>query len=165
MDDPVAALVWYVAFLLSTTLHEASHALAAMLGGDPTAYEGGQVSIDPLPHIRREPVGMVLLPAISLLMIGWPFGFASAPYNPGWAEGHARRAAWMGGAGARGHRLTPGHAPAGSCRLRAQPVQRGGEVRRIGAGYVKVIHLDAGGVQHLSRQRCCHRGRIAAVKT
>ena len=27
--DPIAAVVWYVAFVFSTTLHEASHALAA----------------------------------------------------------------------------------------------------------------------------------------
>jgi Zn-dependent protease len=99
MDDFVAALVWYVAFVLSTTLHEASHALVAKLGGDPTAYEGGQVSIDPVPHIRREPVGMVVLPVIALALFGWPFGFASAPYNPVWAERHPQRAAWMSLAG------------------------------------------------------------------
>jgi Zn-dependent protease len=99
MDDFVGALVWYVAFVLSTTLHEASHALVAKLGGDLTAYEGGQVSIDPVPHIRREPVGMVVLPIVALVLIGWPFGFASAPYNPVWAEQHPRRAAWMSLAG------------------------------------------------------------------
>ena len=99
MDDFVAALVWYVAFVLSTTLHEASHALVAKLGGDLTAYEGGQVSIDPIPHIRREPLGMVVLPILSLVLIGWPFGFASAPFNPVWAEQHPRRAAWMSLAG------------------------------------------------------------------
>ncbi len=27
-----------------------------------TAYAGGQVSLDPLPHIRREPFGMVIMP-------------------------------------------------------------------------------------------------------
>src|SRR2546426_1031414 len=43
-------------------------------GGDLTAYEGGQVSLDPRPHIRREPWGMVVLPLISVLMFGWPFG-------------------------------------------------------------------------------------------
>ncbi len=37
------AIIWYVAFVLSTTAHEASHALAAYLGGDRTAYLGGQV--------------------------------------------------------------------------------------------------------------------------
>jgi Zn-dependent protease len=99
MDDLVGALVWYVAFVLSTTLHEGSHALVAKLGGDPTAYEGGQVSIDPVPHIRREPLGMVVLPIASLVLIGWPFGFASAPYNPVWAEQYPRRAAWMSLAG------------------------------------------------------------------
>jgi len=99
MNDLISGLVWYVAFVLSATLHEGAHALAAKIGGDPTAYEGGQVSIDPVPHIRREPVGMVVLPIISLVIMGWPFGFASAPYNPVWAEQHPRRAAWMSLAG------------------------------------------------------------------
>ena len=56
--------MWYAAFIFATTLHEAAHALAAKLGGDTTAYEIGQVTIDPIPHIRREPVGMVVLPII-----------------------------------------------------------------------------------------------------
>jgi len=88
-----------VVFLLSTTLHEAAHAWAAMLGGDPTAYHGGQVSLDPRPHIRREPFGMVVLPLLTALLSGWPFGFASAPYDPRWALRHPRRAGWMALAG------------------------------------------------------------------
>ena len=99
MDDPVGALIFYVTFLFSTTVHEAAHAWAAFRGGDPTAYHGGQVSLDPLPHIRREPVGMVLLPIVSVLISGWPFGFASAPYDPIWEQRHPRRAAWMALAG------------------------------------------------------------------
>jgi Zn-dependent protease len=91
--------VWYVAFLFATTLHEAAHALTAKRGGDSTAYELGQVSIDPIPHIRREPIGMVVLPIIALALIGWPFGYASAPYNIAWADRHPRRAAWMSLAG------------------------------------------------------------------
>src|SRR5215210_5384554 len=55
-------LMYYVVFLFSTTLHEAAHAWAAQRGGDLTAYRGGQVSLDPMPHIRREPIGMVALP-------------------------------------------------------------------------------------------------------
>jgi len=51
--------IWYVVFLFSTTCHEAAHALAAKIGGDPTAAHGGQVSLNPIPHIRRSPVGMV----------------------------------------------------------------------------------------------------------
>jgi len=41
----------------------------------------------------------VVLPIISLVIIGWPFGFASAPYNPAWAAQYPRRAAWMSLAG------------------------------------------------------------------
>lgn len=99
MPDLVDGLVFYVVFLFSTTLHEAAHAWAAMRGGDRTAYEGGQVSLDPLPHIRREPVGMVALPLISVILSGWPLGFASAPYDRGWAERYPDRAAWMALAG------------------------------------------------------------------
>lgn len=93
------ALLYFAAFLFSTTLHEAAHAWAALRGGDETAYLGGQVSLDPLPHIRREPIGMVVLPLLTALLTGWPFGYASAPYDPAWARRHPDRAAWMALAG------------------------------------------------------------------
>jgi len=95
----VQGLLYYLVFLFSTTLHEAAHAWAAMRGGDLTAYHGGQVSLDPRPHIQREPIGMVVLPLISTLSSGWPMGFASAPYDPRWAMRYPRRAAWMAVAG------------------------------------------------------------------
>jgi Zn-dependent protease len=88
-------LAWFVVFLFSTTLHEAAHAFIALRLGDPTAYHGGQVTLNPLPHIRREPFGMVLVPILSFFMGGWMFGWASAPYDPRWALRHPRRAAWM----------------------------------------------------------------------
>jgi Zn-dependent protease len=90
---------WYVVLLFSTTCHEAAHALAAKLGGDLTAFHGGQVSLDPLPHIRREPFGMVIFPILSYVVGGWMMGWASAPYDPLWAQRHPRRAAWMSLAG------------------------------------------------------------------
>lgn len=99
MDDPIEALVLYIAFIFAATCHEASHAWAAKRGGDLTAYAAGQVSLDPLPHIRREPFGMVILPLIGLFWIGWPLGFASAPYDPTWAQRFPRRAGWMALAG------------------------------------------------------------------
>ena len=92
-------VIWYVVFLLSTTCHEAGHALAAKLGGDLTAFHGGQVSLNPIPHVRREPFGMLLFPIISYAIGGWMMGWASAPYDPYWAERHPRRAAWMSLAG------------------------------------------------------------------
>ncbi len=99
MSDPAGAIIYYVVFLFSTTLHEAAHAWAAARGGDLTAYHGGQVSLSPVPHIRREPIGMVVLPLLSLVMIGWPFGYASAPYDMAWARRYPRRAGLMALAG------------------------------------------------------------------
>ena len=99
MADPVTSFAFFLVFLFSVTLHEAAHAWAAKRGGDPTAYLGGQVSLNPLPHIRREPFGMLVLPLISVLISGWPFGFASAPYDPSWARAYPRKAAWMALAG------------------------------------------------------------------
>jgi Zn-dependent protease len=98
-DMLLLGLVWYVVFLFSTTCHEAAHALVAKLGGDLTAAQGGQVSLDPIPHIRREPFGMVVFPILSFVMGGWMMGWASAPYNPQWALQFPRRAAWMSLAG------------------------------------------------------------------
>lgn len=93
-------LVWFVVFVFSTTCHEAGHAWLAYLGGDSTAYEGGQVSLDPMPHIRREPFGMVILPLLSfLLMGGWMLGYASAPFDPRWAQRNPKRYALMSAAG------------------------------------------------------------------
>jgi Zn-dependent protease len=93
------AVLWYLAFVLSATMHEGAHALAAYVGGDPTAYRAGQVSLNPLPHMKREPFGMVILPLVSAVYYGWAIGFASTPYDPGWAARHPRRAAWMAAAG------------------------------------------------------------------
>ncbi len=93
------AVLWYVVFLLSITVHEAAHAWAAKRGHDLTAYHGGQVSLNPIPHIKRQPLGMVVFPILSSFLLGWPFGFASTPYDPAWAHEHPRKASWMAAAG------------------------------------------------------------------
>ena len=95
----VLGLLQYLVFLFSTSCHEASHALAAKLGGDLTAFQGGQVSLNPLPHVRREPFGMVIVPLLALVMGGYMIGWASAPYDPAWQQRYPRRAAWMSLAG------------------------------------------------------------------
>lgn len=97
--DLFAALLWYVALLFSLCCHEAAHGWAAQRGGDPTAYLGGQVTLDPRPHIRREPFGTVVMPLLAYSMAGWMIGWASTPYDPNWAVRHPRRAAWMSLAG------------------------------------------------------------------
>ena len=95
----VQGLIWYVVFLFSTTCHEASHALVGKLGGDLTAFHGGQVTLNPAPHIRREPFGMVWVPLLSYILGGWMIGWASAPYDPAWQIRHPHRAALMSLAG------------------------------------------------------------------
>jgi Zn-dependent protease len=93
--------IWFVAFLFSTTCHEAAHALVAKLGGDETAALGGQVSLNPVPHMKREPWGMIVIPILSYLMMNGNgmMGWASAPYDPLWERRHPRRSGWMALAG------------------------------------------------------------------
>ena len=58
--DLATGFVWFASFLFSTTVHEAMHALAAWRLGDPTAYNGGQVTLSPAPHVAREPTTDIL---------------------------------------------------------------------------------------------------------
>jgi len=99
MPNLSEGILWYLAFLFSVVVHEASHAYAALRHGDKTAYEGGQVSLDPLPHIKREPFGTVVVPILSFLVGGWMLGWASAPYDPVWARRFPKRSALMALAG------------------------------------------------------------------
>ena len=100
MQSNVAdGLLWYAVFLFSTVGHEAAHAWSALRLGDSTAARGGQVSLNPWPHIRREPLGMVVVPLLSWFLGGWLMGWASAPYDPEWARTYPRRAALMALAG------------------------------------------------------------------
>ncbi|MBW2242602.1 MAG: site-2 protease family protein [Deltaproteobacteria bacterium] len=104
-DVLALGLIWYFVLLLSLTVHEAAHGWVALRLGDETAYLAGQVALDPLPHIRREPFGMVLVPilffGLSVARGGapWMIGWASTPYDSNWAFAHPRRAGWMALAG------------------------------------------------------------------
>jgi Zn-dependent protease len=111
MHEVANLAVWYLVFVFSTTCHEAAHAWVAYRGGDLTAYSLGHVTLDPTPHIRRSPFGMVIVPILSfalpLLMHRpgepspepWMIGWASVPVNRQWAVNHPRRAALMSLAG------------------------------------------------------------------
>ncbi len=99
MEELLLGAIWYTVLLFSLTFHEAAHAYVARRGGDPTAYQGGQVSLDPRPHVRREPFGTVVVPLLSFALAGWMIGWASTPFDPRWADAHPRRAGWMSLAG------------------------------------------------------------------
>lgn len=74
MPPEIFAIAVAVAIiLLSLTVHEAAHAWTADKLGDPTARMLGRISLNPIVHI--DPIGTLLLPAISALtnfpLIGW----------------------------------------------------------------------------------------------
>jgi Zn-dependent protease len=92
-------LLWYVVFVVSVAFHEAAHGFVALRLGDPTARHAGLVTLDPVPHIRRSPIGMVLVPVVSFLLGGWMIGWASTPFDPFWARANRRSAAGMALAG------------------------------------------------------------------
>lgn len=91
----------FVVLIISLTTHEAAHGLFAWLGGDSTAKDAGLVTLNPIPHMQREPIGMVLIPMLVLYMSGgrYCFGGASAPIDPYWAARHPKKAALMSAAG------------------------------------------------------------------
>jgi len=91
--------LWYAVFVLSIVCHEASHSLAALRFGDRTAWRHGLATLNPVPHMKRSPLGMVLIPLMSFAGNGWMIGWASAPYDPFWAQQNPRQAAWMSLAG------------------------------------------------------------------
>lgn len=70
----VLLLTWAFCVLLSLTVHEVSHGLAANWMGDKTAKNSGRLSLSPFQHL--DPVG-----AICLFLFG--FGWARpVPVNP-----------------------------------------------------------------------------------
>src|SRR5688572_21066689 len=98
-DFLVLGLGWYAVFLIAITCHEAAHAWSAMLLGDPTGYNAGQATLNPGPHISREPLGTIVVPVITYLLNGLMLGWASAPYDPHWEIQSPRRAFLMAMAG------------------------------------------------------------------
>jgi Zn-dependent protease len=95
------AIAWYAVFVFSTVCHEAAHGFAAHYFGDPTAHRQGLVTLNPVPHIQRSPMGMVIVPILSFIssQYGWMIGWASTPYDPYWERQYPKQAALMGLAG------------------------------------------------------------------
>ena len=71
-DDVVvwlaARLVFWIPFVLSLSVHEYAHALAATWLGDPTPKAEGRLTLDPAVHVDL--LGTVLLPLLGV-PIGW----------------------------------------------------------------------------------------------
>ena len=66
--------------VLAITVHEAAHGWVANRLGDRTALMLGRVTFNPIKHI--DPVGTILVPAVSFLLVGFLFGWAKpVPVN------------------------------------------------------------------------------------
>jgi len=82
--DPVVIqrlVLTLVTLILSITVHEYAHALAAFKLGDDYAAREGRLTLNPLAH--ADPIGTVMLPAMFSLLGGGLFGWGRpVPYIP-----------------------------------------------------------------------------------
>jgi Zn-dependent protease len=99
MEGIPSYVALYLMFVFSTTCHEAAHAWAAERGGDLTASSLGHVTLDPTPHILRSPWGMVVMPIMGIIYMGFPLGWASVPYDTRWGKRYPLRQSLMSFAG------------------------------------------------------------------
>ncbi len=80
MDALIQTIAVYaLPVLFGITLHEAAHGYVARMFGDPTAWQAGRISLNPIRHI--DPVGTIVVPLVLLfstkllggggLLFGW----------------------------------------------------------------------------------------------
>src|SRR5690606_16259938 len=80
MDSLIQTIAVYaLPVLFGITLHEAAHGYVARMFGDPTAYEAGRISLNPIRHV--DPIGTIAVPLFLLfstkllggggLLFGW----------------------------------------------------------------------------------------------
>ncbi len=100
--DPAALLtkisIAAIPVLFAITLHEVAHGWVARYFGDRTAEAQGRLSLNPIRHI--DPVGTLLVPAVTLLLGGFMFGWAKpVPVNPRNMRDSRRNMVWVSAAG------------------------------------------------------------------
>jgi len=87
-----------IPLLLAITLHEAAHGYAARVFGDRTAEMLGRISLNPTKHI--DPIGTLLVPALTLAIGGFFFGWAKpVPVNFNNLRHPKRDMIWVAAAG------------------------------------------------------------------
>jgi Zn-dependent protease len=84
--------------LFAITVHEAAHGYAAKYFGDLTAERMGRITLNPFKHI--DPIGTILLPALSIMLGGVLFGWAKpVPVNFGQLRRPKQDMLWVALAG------------------------------------------------------------------
>ena len=94
----ITKVLAYFVLLFAITIHEAAHGWAANKLGDPTAYNLGRVTLNPIPHI--DPIGTLILPIFMMLTQIPFFGWAKpVPVNPMNLRNPRRDNLWISAAG------------------------------------------------------------------
>jgi Zn-dependent protease len=73
-DDVLGLVLVVVLLVVSLGVHESAHAWTALKCGDSTGRDLGRITLNPIAHV--DPVLTILLPVITILTIGFPFGGA-----------------------------------------------------------------------------------------
>ena len=90
--------VYALPVIFAITVHEAAHGFAARFFGDMTADRAGRITLNPIKHI--DPVGTILLPALTLLLGGILFGWAKpVPVDFSRLRNPKRDMLWVAAAG------------------------------------------------------------------
>jgi Zn-dependent protease len=74
LDKLQLFLIWAPVVLFSMVAHEYAHGYAALKQGDPTAYQLGRLTWNPLKHI--DPMLTVVMPIATYYLMGFIFGGA-----------------------------------------------------------------------------------------
>ncbi len=91
LPQVIFGLMKYAAFVISFTFHEAAHAWTAWKLGDNTAADEGCVTLNPWVHMRRSPIGTMLMPLLAFVFLRQVIGWASVPVSLAWAERWPKR--------------------------------------------------------------------------
>lgn len=96
--DVTLLLIWAFPVLIALTFHEVAHGYVAWKLGDDTAKRLGRLSFNPFKHI--DPFGTVIVPALLIFSVGFPFGWAKpVPVAFGRLENPRRDMVWVAAAG------------------------------------------------------------------
>ncbi len=94
----ITKVLAYFVLLFAITIHEAAHGWAANKLGDPTAFNLGRVTLNPIPHI--DPIGTLILPIFMMITQIPFFGWAKpVPVNPMNLRNPKRDNLWISAAG------------------------------------------------------------------
>jgi len=90
--------IYALPVIFAITVHEAAHGFAARFFGDMTADRAGRITLNPLKHV--DPIGTILVPALTLLVGGILFGWAKpVPVDFSRLRNPKRDMLWVAAAG------------------------------------------------------------------